>query len=553
MGASKATAFKRFGLDARVLEAVGAQLRWRAPSPVQEAVIPAVLAGKDVLVNAPTGSGKTGAYALPLVHRLLQLYDRENARGGWVECTRALVVVPSQDLAIQHGRIFEVLLKELPLHCCVITGSGDNESLLNTWTDASICVGTPAGLADCLSSERAANIVLLVIDEADLVLTFAKSTTQVQGIVQRVPATAQGILVSATLDEEVEALRALALHQPETCRVEASWDAQASAEPQRVQYWVSRLSSPDERYLWLYVVLRLRILQGRILVFVNSVPGAYRVKLFLDRFSLRCAVLNADLPVTSRHHCLQQFDAGVFDILIASDEATTVKATGYSASRGLDFRHVDVVIHFDLPADAESFLHRSGRTARAGRHGKVVAVVTSDDESGRLEQFFGEHPRLSTYGRPRLLAIRNESMETFRYRAEDALCACTLLAVREARVQALRDEMLRSRVFREALLAARDEDHADLEVLSHDRPLVRRRLAAHLAHIPDYMLKDDRLWQVFVPEMANASGSHTDLKPANPDDLNLPVVNRTKRKHRSKLAHRASRQKSAEPLKRLRL
>jgi ATP-dependent RNA helicase DDX56/DBP9 len=553
MSPSRTASFARFGLDARVLDAVSTQLHWRKPSPVQEAVIPAVLAGRDVLVSAPTGSGKTGAYALPLIHRLLQLYDQESARGSWVECTRALVLVPSQDLAVQQGHVFEVLLKQLPLHCCIITGMNDRRALWNTWTNASICIGTPSGLVDCLSTERAANIVLLVIDEADLVLTFAKSASQVQQVVRRVPTTAQGVLVSATLDEEVETLRALALRQPETCRIEAALEPEASKEPKKVQYWTSRVSSPDERYLWLYVVLRLRMLQGRILVFVNDVLSAYRVKLFLDRFSVRCGVLNADLPVTSRQHCLQQFDAGIFDLLIASDEATTVKATGYSASRGLDFNLVDVVIHFDFPPDAEAFLHRSGRTARAGRSGKVIALLTNNEEFTRLHQFFTEHPRLSRYEQPRTLAIRNESMETFRYRAEDALCACTLLAVREARVQALRDEMLRSRVFREALLAAREGDPTDLEVLTHDRPLVRKRLAAHLAHIPDYMLKDDRLWQVLAPDLSGLAGLKNDLKPANPEELNLPSTSRVKPKRPQRSRSHASRQKRLEPLKRLRL
>jgi ATP-dependent RNA helicase DDX56/DBP9 len=552
MGCSRTRTFPQLGLDARVVEAVLRKLRWRTPAPVQEAVIPAVLSGKDVLVNAPTGSGKTGAYALPLVHLLLQIYDEENARGAWCESTRAIVLVPSQDLALQLGRTFVSLTENLPLHCCVVTGAVSNKALIDTWTDASVCVGTPAGLAQSLTTERARNVVLLVIDEADLVLSFASSATQVHDVVRKIPTNAQGVLLSATLDEEVEALRALALHQPEACRIEASWDADPSGNKSNVQYWVSRLSGLDERFAWLYVVLRLRILRDRILVFVDSVLEAYRVKLFLDRFGIRCAVLNADLPVTSRQHCLQQFDAGIFDILVTSDEATTLKSTGYSASRGLDFRSVDVVIHFTAPKNIEVFLHRSGRTGRAGRAGKVVTLVTNDDESQRIERFFPEHARLSMQGQPRLLAVRKETMETFRYRVEDALCACTDLAVREARVQALRDEMLRSRAFRDALLAARQGDRVDLEVLSHDRPLVRKRLAAHLGHIPDYMLKDDGLWQVLAPEMANAQSATDDLRPAGPEELNKPVEKRPKRKRIAR-NFRSGPRKRAEPLKRLRL
>ncbi|KAK4538456.1 hypothetical protein CDCA_CDCA18G4481 [Cyanidium caldarium] len=533
-GTRAPSTFAALGLDERVVSAVRRRLHWRAPSPVQSSVIPSAVGGRDVVACAPTGSGKTGAYALPVVHRVLRRYDEAVGGGMDGEVMRALVVVPTQDLAQQVGGVFRALLADTPLHALVLVGEeGDDveQSSRMRLLSASVVIGTPAVLSRVLTTGAASSLVVLVVDEADLVLSFTDHKEEVEAVVRLTPRTAQGILVSATLDEEVEQLRALALRQPEAVRVEAEWDHQGQSDA-RVQYWMARVQSADDKLLWLYTALRLRVLHGRMLWFVNDVASAYRLKLFLDRFGISSAVLNADLPARSRAHCVAQFQAGLFDLLIATDEADVAERRGFSAARGMDFTHVAFVVHVQLPDTAERFMHRSGRTGRAGRRGSVLALVASDAEEARLWRLL---PASSSTTMPPL-PIAPEALETFRYRVEDALCACTRQAVREAQLQALRDEILHSKTLQRRVSGNDELLRRDLNALQHDRVMRPARASPHLAHIPEYMLKCAALREAL---------------PANNGVAKEPVKKSRKKKKNKKRSNRGARQ--LDPLRRLAL
>ena len=531
-GTSAPATFTALGLDGRVVSAVRRRLHWRAPSPVQCSVIPSAVGGRDVVACAPTGSGKTGAYALPVVHRVLRRYDEDVGGGVGGEVMRALVVVPTQDLAQQVGGVFRALLADTPLHVLVLTAAAEEEEeepsrmrLLS----ASVVIGTPAVLRRVLTAGAASSLVVLVVDEADLVLSFTDRKEDVEAVVRLTPRTAQGILVSATLDEEVEQLRALALRQPEAVRVQAEWDRHGSSDA-RVKYWMARVQRADDKLLWLYTALRLRVLHGRMLWFVNEVASAYRLKLFLDRFGISSAVLNADLPARSRAHCVAQFQAGLFDLLIATDEADAAERRAFSAARGMDFTRLAFVVHVQLPDTADRFMHRSGRTGRAGRRGSVLALVASDTEEARLWRLL---PAASTM---LPLPIAPEALETFRYRVEDALCACTRQAVREAQLQALRDEILHSKTLQRRVSGNDELLRRDLNALQHDRVMRPARASPHLAHIPEYMLKCAALREAL---------------PADHGMAKEPVKKRGKDKRRRRRSYRGARQ--LDPLKRLAL
>ena len=147
------------------------------------------------------------------------------------------------------------------------------------------------------------------------------------------------------------------------------------------------MSKQDDKFLFVYVVLKLRLLTGKILIFVNDVDKSFRLKLFLEQFHIRVCVLNAELPLSSRQHMVEEFNRGVYDTLIASDvKAMAGSSSDFSVARGVDFKRVDVVLNFDLPDTPSAYVHRVGRTARGGAKGTALSLICTQDDvdMGRL-------------------------------------------------------------------------------------------------------------------------------------------------------------------------
>jgi len=383
------------------------------------------------------------------------------------------------------------------------------------------------------------SVETLVVDEADLILSFGYAD-DVTEIMKSLPKTCQGFLMSATLSPELDKLKQVVLHSPAVLKLEGEDDdtaLQSLKEGNLMQFYLN-LPSKD-RYLVLYVFLKLGLLKGKGLFFVNTIDGGYRLKLFLEQFHIRSAVLNAELPLKSRLNIIEHFNVGNFDYLIATDEATdrrgskkqqqaadekqkksnkrSRKSDGeYGVSRGLDFRGVSFVVNFDLPTSPESYTHRIGRTARGGANGVALTLMDGtkkeeeemlamiqENQPGKQQSGLGGggggdedlkeaeggeagtsmHPQVQSQPCP--LDFDLKEIEGFRYRVEDVSRAVTRVAIREARALEVKSEILNS----ERLQSHFQSNPADLQLLQHDRLSTHiSKVQDHLKHVPKYML-----------------------------------------------------------------
>ena len=494
-------------LDARILRAL-ADNKFGTPTPVQRESLQYSLGGaaRDILARARTGSGKTLAYGLPILQKIVATKQGIPKSSTEYSATRALVLVPSRELAEQATR----QLNDVLTYCKDMVRvanlarpvkSSVQKLLLSERPD--VVVATPSR---ALASMQAGDLVVrdslqsLVIDETDLVLSYGYGT-DVKTILQEgfLSRSHQTFLMSATLDDDTEALRELMLKDPVVLRLEND----TSLAENLSQYYVE--TSEDEKFLLVYVMLKLRLIRGKCLLFVNDIDRCYRLKLFLEQFGLRTCVLNEELPVNSRFHIVEEFNKGKYDYIIATDanaapesKKTTSSQRGkeFNVSRGIDFVAVACVINFDLPTSTRAYTHRIGRTARAGNTGTALSFVVPRREFGKKkalccpsckhdeqmwEQIVEDQKSSGMQIHP--WTYDRTQVEAFRYRMEDALRSVTKAAIKEARIQEIKQEILNS----EALKAHFEENPRDLEYLRHDRALHPARVQAHMRHIPSYL------------------------------------------------------------------
>ena len=315
------------------------------------------------------------------------------------------------------------------------------------------------------------------------------------------------------------------LHSPAILKLEEEEEDSVENKGKLMQFYLT-LPKRD-KYLVIYVFLKLGLLKGKGLFFCNSTDGGYRLKLFLEQFSIRSAVLNAELPLRSRLNIIEQFNLGNFDYLIATDESSDTgsstkknevdeedvnskrkrhKDSEYGVARGLDFRHVSFVVNFDFPTSTQSYTHRIGRTARGGAKGVALSLIDleSAEQSILLAKVQEDQPGIGAtnnndilkaskqddapaykkQAQPSPLDFDLSDIEGFRYRVEDVSRAVTRMSIREARAAELRSEILNS----ERLQNHFDENPNDLQLLQHDRVSSVSRIQEHLKHIPKYML-----------------------------------------------------------------
>lgn len=303
-------------LDRRILKALS-KLGYTYPTLVQAKCIPLGLLGKDVLVRARTGMGKTHAFAVPLLHKLLTMKDasEEDAEPR----VSAVVLVPTKELCKQ----IEKVITDLIYYCrnsisvVALVGEKDGSRLqkFHLKSKPDILIATPAVLVKELQANSVdlSSVKTLVVDEADLVLSFGYSD-DVNAITLKMPKIFQGFLMSATLSPELEKFKKLILHNPVVIKLE-----EGVGQGKLRQFYLE--SKEADKFLILYVFVKLGLLQGKGLIFVNDVNKCYRLKLFLQQFHISAAVLNASVPLNSRMHILQEFDRGVFDLLIATDSS----------------------------------------------------------------------------------------------------------------------------------------------------------------------------------------------------------------------------------------
>ncbi|CAL9775070.1 unnamed protein product [Musa acuminata subsp. burmannicoides] len=502
--------FEELGLDPRLTRALSKKGIAKA-TPIQREAIPLILEGKDVVARAKTGSGKTFAYLLPVLQKLFS----ESGLGK--SAPSVFVLVPTRELCQQVYLEASSLLEfcRVQLRVVQLTASMaivDMRTALSGSPD--IVVSTPASISTCIAkgalqtSSIKDSLSMLVLDEADLLLSYGYED-DLKSIVAHVPRRCQCLLMSATSSSDVEKLKKLVLHNPVILTLSEVGQSKDDIIPKNVQQFVISCSDRD-KLLHLLALLKLELVQKKVLIFVNSIDNGFRIRLFLEQFGIRSSVLNAELPQNSRLHILEEFNAGLFDYLIATDDSqrkgkeqtlTENKMSSkkskkqlrqkidaeFGVVRGIDFKNVFTVINFDMPRGPAGYVHRIGRTGRAFNTGVAVSLVSLAEE-GILEEVKsmfgdGDNEELSNCIVPFPLLTKN-AVESLRYRAEDVAKGVTKIAVRESRAQDLRNEILNS----EKLKAHFEDNPKDLDLLKHDKLLSKKAPPSHLREVPEYLV-----------------------------------------------------------------
>jgi ATP-dependent RNA helicase RhlE len=356
-----AARFDTLPLDVKLLRAVADQ-GYATMTPIQAKAIPMVLAGQDVMGAAQTGTGKTAAFSLPLLQRMLK---HENASASPARHpVRALVLTPTRELADQVANSVAVYAKHTQLRSTVVFGGIDMKpQTAELKRGVEILIATPGRLLDHIEAKNCAlhQVEYVVLDEADRMLDIG-FLPDLQRILSYLPKQRQTLLFSATFSPEIKRLAQSYLQNPITVEV-ARPNATASTVEQRFY----SVDDEDKRRA-VRQMLRERSI-GQAIVFVNSKLGAARLARSFERDGLKTAALHGDKSQDERLKSLDAFKRGEVDLLVATDVA----------ARGLDIADLPAVFNFDVPFNAEDYVHRIGRTGRAGASGLAVTLVARSD------------------------------------------------------------------------------------------------------------------------------------------------------------------------------
>ena len=366
--------FSRLGLSPKVVDGVRAA-GYTDPTPIQLRAIPLILEGRDVIGSAQTGTGKTAAFALPIISRLGQ-------RGA----LRALVLEPTRELAAQVETAIRDYARFTNLRTVVLfggTGYGRQDQFLRQGAD--IVVATPGRLLDQIKrgTLRLSQIEILVLDEADRMLDMG-FLPDVRRIVDRCPRARQTMLFSATIPPEIEQLCKWALRSPETIEI-----GQRRSPAETVTHALYPVDT-DQKQVLLEELLR-RTDYDQVLIFCRTKHGADRVARKLQQQGHAVAVLHSNRTQSERERALSGFRDGRYEVMVATD----------IAARGIDVEQISHVINFDVPHHPEDYVHRIGRTGRALSVGDAFTIMTAEDvqEVAAIERFIGQKiPRVKLEG-----------------------------------------------------------------------------------------------------------------------------------------------------------
>ncbi|KAM3710861.1 hypothetical protein ACJW31_01G063500 [Castanea mollissima] len=362
-GASfSANSFIELNLSRPLLRACEA-LGYSKPTPIQSAVIPLAMNGSDICGSAVTGSGKTAAFALPTLERLLFRPKR-------VPAIRVLILTPTRELAVQVHSMIEKLAQFTDIRCCLVVGGLSTkvqEAALRSMPD--IVVATPGRMIDHLRNSMSVDLedlAVLILDEADRLLELGFSA-EIRELVRLCPKRRQTMLFSATMTEEVDELIKLSLTKPSRLSADPSKTLPRSLTQEVVR--IRRMREVNQEAVLL--ALCSKTFTSKVIIFSGTKQAAHRLKILFGLAGLKAAELHGNLTQVQRLDALELFRKQQVDFLIATDVA----------ARGLDIIGVQTVINYECPREYKSYIHRVGRTARAGREGYAVTFVTDNDRS----------------------------------------------------------------------------------------------------------------------------------------------------------------------------
>jgi len=353
--------FESLGLIPALVATVR-ELGYDKPTPVQEQAIPLVLEGRDLMAGAQTGTGKTAAFALPTLQRLMQ-YASTSASPAR-HPVRALVLAPTRELAIQVQESFREYGKNVPLRSTIVYGGADMKAQIDELRrGVEVLVATPGRLLDHVQQKTVMfnQVSILILDEADRMLDMG-FLPDIKRIIALLPPVRQNLLFSATFPDEIRTLVKTLLKNPAEVQVAAR-----NAPADLVTHGLHPGAREKKRELLSYVIQTRGLKQ--VLVFCGTRIGANRLAHQLRRDRIQADAIHGDHSQIEREASLEAFKAGKTAVLVATDVA----------SRGLDIKNLPQVINFDIPRSPEDYIHRIGRTGRAGLTGEAISLVAPDD------------------------------------------------------------------------------------------------------------------------------------------------------------------------------
>jgi ATP-dependent RNA helicase RhlE len=363
--------FSELGLNNKILSAISKQ-GYDSPTPIQQKAIPIVLTGKDLMAAAQTGTGKTAGFTLPMLHLLA------NGKSALPNQVRALVLTPTRELAAQVAESVETYGSDLNLKYQVVFGGVKiNPQMMALRKGVDILVATPGRLLDLYQQNavRFDDLEILVLDEADRMLDMG-FINDIKKIKKLLPASRQNLMYSATFSPDIRDLAAGMMNEPEEVSV-----SPRNETAKTVDQWLINVDQPNKAKLLIKLLKQNDWHQ--VLVFSRTKHGANRLAQRLERKNISAAAIHGDKSQGARTRALSGFKDKSIRVLVATD----------IAARGLDIEQLPQVINFDLPQVAEDYVHRIGRTGRAGAEGCAISFVSSDEFTNLrdIEQLIQQH------------------------------------------------------------------------------------------------------------------------------------------------------------------
>ena len=358
------------------------ELGYETPSPIQAQAIPPQLEGRDMIGCAQTGTGKTAAFALPILHHLSTRPER-----AYANCARALVLTPTRELAVQVGESFSRYGRHLDLrHALVYGGVNQHHQVKAMRRGVDVLVATPGRLLDLMNQGHVSleQVEFLVLDEVDRMLDMG-FVHDVRKIAAKMPAKRQTVLFSATVSKEVRAVADRFVRDPVQVRIDPGQPV-----VERIDQRVCHVRAENKLPLLRFFLSDKEGVptNGRTLVFSRTKHGADKLSKKLNGMGFSTEAIHGNKTQASRQRALNRFRDGQVPVLVATDVA----------ARGIDVKDIDLVVNFDLPNEADTYVHRIGRTARAEASGRAISFCDdgSLSELGQIERHLGRAIRLQS-------------------------------------------------------------------------------------------------------------------------------------------------------------
>lgn len=411
---SETSSFRALNIAEPLLKALD-EIGYETPSPIQAQAVPPLLEGKDLLGHAPTGTGKTAAFALPLLSRL----DMKN------KSVQIMTLTPTRELAIQVAEAFQRYASHIKgFHVLPIYGGQEYSGQIRQLRrGVQVVVGTPGRVMDHMrkGTLKLDGLQALVLDEADEMLRMG-FIDEVSWILEQTPANRQMALFSATMPKEVERIARRHLNKPQEISIKAKT---ATAETIRQRYWqVSGFHKLDA----LTRILEVESFDA-ILMFVRTKTATAELAEKLEARGYRAAAMNGDMAQAHREQTVERLKRGSLDILVATDVA----------ARGLDLDRISHVVNYDIPYDAEAYIHRIGRTGRAGRKGEAILFVAPRERRMLSVIERATRQKIERLELPTTETVNNKRIADFKQKITDTL-ALGELAFMQNLVEQYRNE-----------------------------------------------------------------------------------------------------------------